>query len=324
MTKRVHVYIGGMLLILTLLGLSACPNRTESPLRLGTNVWPGYEPLYLARELGYFNAKTITLVEYLSASEVIRAFRNQTLEAAALTLDEVLLLLQYELPVQIFLVTDISHGGDVILSAPSISQFADLVGKRVGVEATALGAYVISRALEQHDLALSDIAVVPLEVGEHAAAYQAGKVDAVVTFEPVRSQLLALGARELFTSREIPGEIVDVLVVHQTYFETHPSHVSQVVDGWFRALDYFAANPHDAALRMQKRLKLSPGEVLKSYEGLRLPDRAENRDLLGGPQPALRPIAERLRDVMVAKDLLRAPVVLNSLFNAAALGEDPS
>ncbi len=323
MTRRFRRYIEGGLLTLIVLVLGACPNRTGSPLRLGTNVWPGYELLYLARDLGYVDAAAITLVEYLSASEVIRAFRNQTLEAAALTLDEALLLLQHHLPVQVFLVTDISHGGDVILGAPDVSELPALVGKRVGVEATALGAYVISRALEQHGLTLADIIVVPLEVGEHAAAYKAGNVDAVVTFEPVRTQLLALGARELFTSREIPGEIVDVLVVHQAYFTAHPDNVRQVVKAWFRALDYFVAHPKDAASRMQKRLKISPEDVLQSYDGLHLPDRAENRKLLDGETPALLPVAKRLRDVMFAKGLLRVPVKLDSLFSAAALREGP-
>ena len=323
MTTRFRLYLGGLLLTVFIVALGACPNRTHAPLRLGTNVWPGYEPLYLARELGYFDTAPVTLVEYLSASEVMRAFRNQALEAAALTLDEALLLLQHQIPIRVVLVTDISHGGDVILGAPGLAHVTDLVGKRVGVESTALGAYLLSRALELHGMSLTDLTVAPLEVGEHAAAYKAGKVDAVVTFEPVRSQLLALGARELFTSREIPGEIVDVLVVRQAYLDAHPGPVRQVVDGWFRALEYFAAHPKEAANRMQKRLKLSPEDVLKSYDGLRLPDRAENDKLLGGPSPALLSIINRLQEVMLRKSLLQAAVKLDSIFSAAALREDP-
>jgi len=34
--------------------LFACSAEQESPLRVGTNIWPGYEPFYLARELGYY------------------------------------------------------------------------------------------------------------------------------------------------------------------------------------------------------------------------------------------------------------------------------
>lgn len=125
--------IFSLLLVVWVLTAGACTERTSPPLRLGTNVWPGYEPLYLARALDYLNPSTVTLVEYLSASEVIRAFRNQTLEAAALTLDEVLLLQQHNVPVHVFLVTDISHGGDTILGNPTLARFVDLAGKRVGV-----------------------------------------------------------------------------------------------------------------------------------------------------------------------------------------------
>jgi len=74
--------------------LAGCGVEPAPPLRIGTNVWPGYEPLYLARELGYLDPRSVHLVEYPSASEVIRAFRNHAIEAAALTFDEVLLLTQ--------------------------------------------------------------------------------------------------------------------------------------------------------------------------------------------------------------------------------------
>ncbi len=76
------------------LSLAGCGVEPAPPLRIGTNVWSGYEPLYLARELGYLDPRSVHLVEYPSASEVIRAFRNQAIEAAALTFDEVLLLTQ--------------------------------------------------------------------------------------------------------------------------------------------------------------------------------------------------------------------------------------
>ena len=60
------------------------------PLRIGTNVWTGSEPLYLARDLGYLDPRTVQLVEYPSASEVLRAFRNQAIDGAVISLDEVL------------------------------------------------------------------------------------------------------------------------------------------------------------------------------------------------------------------------------------------
>jgi len=70
-------------LVLFLLLLSGCNHAPGTPMRLGTNVWPGYEPLYLAREFGYIDREDVQLVELNSATQVMRAFRNGALEAAA-------------------------------------------------------------------------------------------------------------------------------------------------------------------------------------------------------------------------------------------------
>ena len=139
--------------------LSGCSNETVPTIRVGTNVWPGYEPLYLARNLEKWPEKQIKLVEYPSASEVIRAFRNRSIEAASLTLDEVLLLRQDNIPVTVVLVHDISAGGDVIMATPEIKKVTQLRGKKVAVESNALGAFVITRALQINGLNSSDISI---------------------------------------------------------------------------------------------------------------------------------------------------------------------
>lgn len=297
----------------------SCMDAAHPPLRLGTNVWVGYEPLYLARAFGYLDPQMVTLVEYLSASEVMRAFRNQSLEAAALTLDEVLFLQQQQVPVHVFLVMDISHGADAIVASTTIRDGRELKGKRIGAETTALGAYVLARALEHYGLALHDITLVPLEISEHVAAYKAGKIDAVVTFEPSRTHLLSLGAREIFTSRNIPGEIVDVLVVHRDSLLMHAERARHVVQGWFWALDYLTQHPDAAAEQMSKRLRLSPAEVLKSYAGITFPGMRENYVLLGGAVPQLLLVAQNLQKIMLDKHLLQSPVDLQRLFLTAAL-----
>lgn len=298
--------------LLLVIVLAACSEKPSEPLRLGTNVWPGYEPFYLARELGYLDDE-IRLVEYASASQVINAFRNGVIEAAALTLDEVLLLVQHDFDVKVVLVIDISAGADAILGKPPIQTMGDIVHKRVGVESSALGAYVLSRALEIAGLDYEDVLVVPLEVNEHERAFRDGKIDVVVTFEPVRTKLLESGANLLFDSRQIPNEIVDVLVVEGQFLEKHPDRVGDLTRAWFQALNYFAANPKDGATRMGRRLSLSPEEILRGFEGLELPSQDENRRLLAG-EIALSKTARRLADQMLKHDLLHTLVEPDRIF----------
>jgi NitT/TauT family transport system substrate-binding protein len=123
-----------------------------------------------------------------------------------------------------------------------------------------------------------------------------------VTFEPVRTRLLAAGARELFSSRQIPGEVVDVLVVHEEVLKRHRERFEQLVAGWFRALDYMAREPALAAAFTAKRLKVTPEEVVASYQGLELADASSNARLLGGE---LLPTLRRLQRTMLSKGLLQ-------------------
>ncbi len=314
--ERRRPWVGVVTLVL--LACVGCTPEPEPILRVGTNVWPGYEPLYLARDLGYLDG-SIRLVEYSSATQVISAYRNGAIEAAALTLDEALLLTQHGPAPRVILVMDISHGGDVILGAPRLRRLADLKGRRVGVEHSATGAYVLSRALRLAGLTRADVRLIPLEVDEHERAFRDGRVDAVVTFEPVRSKLLAAGARQLFDSSQIPGEIMDVLVVRPDRLDRHRRQIVALLAGWFRALDDLRRAPRDVAPRIAKRLRLSVDQVLASYDGLRLPDAARNRALLTGDPPELALAARRLADVMVAEKLLPKPLDVAPVFDPGPL-----
>lgn len=295
--------------------LASCLHMPPPPLRVGANVWPGYESLYLARDLGYYDDSPIQLVDYPSATEVSRALRNGDLEVAALTLDETLALAETNPDVRVVLITDFSAGGDAIIAASEIETLAELKGQKVGVESTALGAFVISRALEQAGLSIEDVEIISLGVSEHEAAFKQGIVDAVVTFEPVRSNLLAEGANLIFDSTQIPGEIVDVLVVPQAVLDHQKKTLDLLVKGWFRALDYLHQNPQDAAKRMAPREGISPDQFLASLELLHIPDLTENKTLLSQTDPTLPNVAGQLSELMIEQNLLQQALETEVLFD---------
>ncbi len=306
--------------LILLLGLvvTGCEQKQE-PIRLGTNIWPDYEPLYLAQRIDLLDAERVRLIGYPSASEVILAFRNRSLEAASLTMDEALLLLDKEVPIKIILVHDISDGADVIVARAEIEDISDLRNRNVGVESTALGAYVISRALAMHDLDLSEIQIKHLDVNQHEAAFRDGDIDAAVTFEPFRTRLLEMGAREIFSSREVPGEIVDVLVVHEHVYETRLGELRHITQSWFGALAYLENQPHEAAAAMAKRLKIQDDEVLESLRVIRFPTREQNIALLSKSNGQLLPMIRKLNGFMNEAGLISKDEPIQSLLTPDAL-----
>lgn len=274
----------------------------EKPLRIGTNVWPGYEHLYLARELGYLDSDQLHLVELSSASQVSDALRQGTLEAAALTLDEVLTLLEQGVQLTVVLVLDYSAGGDVLLAHPQIGALSDLKGKQIAVETGAVGAVLLDGALQAGGLQSDDVELIECAAGNHLHCFDS--VDAVVTFEPARSQLLEKGARLLFDSSQIPGRIMDVLVVKREWLGRGSGQIEALLQAYFKARHYWQQEPLRAAELMAPRLGVANDRVAELFDGLILPTLAENRELLAYPDGQLLKLADELAALMVERRLL--------------------
>lgn len=303
--------------------LAGCSREPESPLRIGTNVWIGSEPLYLARDLGYLSPKAVQLLEYPSASEVLRAFRNQAIDGMVISLDELFGLAVEGMDPRAILVVDVSHGADAIVGRADIASMKDLQGRRVAVESGALGAFVLSRALTLNGMKASDVTVVRMESNEHPEAFEQGRVDAAVTFDPYRAQLLRHGGRMLFDSTQIPGEIVDLVVVRRSVLDQQSRATQALLGGWFKAIDYLDRDPADAARRMGIRQQTSGEQFLVGLQGLHIPSRDENLKMIGGRSPELVPAGRRLMQMMLDAKLLPAGLQIEEILAPAPLESLP-
>jgi NitT/TauT family transport system substrate-binding protein len=305
------------------LASGGCGREPQPALRIGTNVWIGSEPLYLARELGRLDPKVVQLVEYPSASEVLRAFRNQAIDGMVISLDELFGLAVDGLQPRVILVVDVSHGADAVVGRAGMRTMKDLKGRRVAVEGGALGAFVLSRALALNRMSASDVKVVPLESNEQPGAFRKGQVDGAVTFDPYREELLRAGASTLFDSRQIPGEIVDLVAVRASVLEQQPKAVRALLSGWLAAIDYLKREPEDAARRMGIRQQTTGEQFLKALQGLHIPSREENLKMLAGAKPELAVSGRRLMDLMLEAKLLPARLDIEGVLAPGPLANLP-
>jgi NitT/TauT family transport system substrate-binding protein len=317
-TRRVLRVLACIALLLPLIG---CMREPETALRIGTNVWIGSEPLYLARELGRLDPAAVQLVEYPSASEVLRAFRNQAIDGMVISLDELFGLAVDGFQPRIILVVDVSHGADVVVGRHGMRTMRDLKGKSVAVESSALGAFVLSRALAVNGMQASDVNVVHMESNEQPSAFEKGQVDGAVTFDPYRVQFLRDGAKTLFDSTQIPGEIVDLLAVRATVVEKQPKAIQALLTGWFDAIDYMKSDPKDAARRMGIRQQTTGEQFLEAEQGLHVPSREENLRMLSGTTPELAVTGRRLMALMVDAKLLRSGLDIEGVLAPGPLGD---
>lgn len=318
MTRRRFL---GMLSAGILWGLLPGCRRNVAPLTVAAHIWPGYEFMFLAQREGWLDANQVTLRETPSASESLQALSDGKVDAAALTLDEVLRERARGVHVSVVLVFDISAGADVVLARPDIRELKQIKGKRIGVEQGALGALMLVKALQAAGLDRDEVQVVPLTIDQHEAAWQHGEVDVLVCYPPVSSKLMDKGAVDLFDSRQLPDTIVDVLAVRQDVLDQKHDAIRHLIASHLRGRDHLQRNPQDAGYRMASHLGLRSADVPAAYKGMVLPDLEGNRRLLGGDKPVLLDSAHMLSEVMFKEGLLPQPNSLDALLYAGCLPE---
>lgn len=277
---------------------------TPEPLRIVSSPWPGYEPIYLARDLGYLDEKQVILNELPSSNITLEAFSNGSADIATLTLDETLTLLAQGKKVKILAVMDVSNGADAVMAKPHVKSLADLKGKRIAVINIPLGVFMLSRTLDAAGLKAMDVSVVLLPEDKHEKAYLQNKIDAAVTFEPFKTKLAQAGAHMLFDSSKIPNEIFDLLVVTDETYQARRDDLCHVTKQWFKTLEYIQANKKETEGRMSKRLGMDSTLYQGMMDGLLVPGRQENVHLLTGNNPAILQPAINLTKAMLDSKLI--------------------
>jgi len=301
------------------LALAACGGPVLPPLTVGMNPWVGYDPLVLARDRGLTDSKQLRVVELASASETLRHLRNGLLDAATLTLDETLRLAESGVPVRIVAVLDESTGGDAVLAAPRITSPAQLKDEFIAVEDSAVGALLLHRMLTKAGLTRTDVKVTNIEVARHLEALQSGQATAAVSYEPLAGAIEAAGFRRIFDSRELPREILDVLVVRVEVLEQRPEAVDALLRAWYAGLDLFKRDLPSAAESLARGTDLSPAAYQAVLRGLAFQSpEASARELLGDPPPLVKK-ASTVADALQSIGLLQVTPRWEELIDGAPM-----
>ncbi len=312
-----------MLIVVSVFYLTGCSEKPEYQIKMALNSWPGYEPLFLAEELEFYGDMPPQLIRVHSNTDTVKALKSGILDAAALTMDEVLRLAQEMPQITVFLLLDISDGGDAIIAQRGIDSMQALKGKRIGVEAGALGAYVLTRAIElTPGLELTDLEIYPVAYKNHEKVFLKGSVDAVVTFEPVKGRLLEAGGTTLFDSSQIPNEILDVLVIRNDVALNHPAEVRAIVRGWFRAQAYIRNNPKRAFAVMAGYESIGASLFEASYRSLHFPTYSENLRMLASKSPGIVAAVGKVKENLLKNRILIRDVPLAPLFSDRFLASE--
>lgn len=145
---------------------------------------------------------------------------------------------------EVIVVGDFSNGNDAILSNdPTVTTPAHLKGKTIAGVQFSVSHYLLSRALKMNSLTEREVTFKNTDEAEIPNFMRAGssKKDAVsVTWNPWKKQIMNEGAKTVFDSSQIPGEIIDTLVVKTSA----PDALKKALVGaWYETMAVMSANP---------------------------------------------------------------------------------
>ncbi len=263
--------------------LSCRQNKSnQKEVKIGINEWSGYDPFIIAGQATIFDKNDVNaeVVRFPSAKNEMDALREGTIQGAGFTLDEVVALVASGFPVKVILVVDYSMGGDMIIGQEEITTMDQLVGKTIGYEGSVVGGFLLSKALQKKGLNGSEMQLINIPADEWATAFTSHKVDALVCFNPVALKLIKEEkANVLFSSTEIPFQIIDVLVFSESFYNDNKDVLVKITKSWFDALKFQNENREQAMNIITQVKNIDSTDYRLSLNGLVTPDLALNISL---------------------------------------------
>lgn len=139
------------------------------------------------------------------------------------------------------IVGDFSNGNDGIAAKGDLT-LAGLKGKQVHLVELSVSHYLLARALASVKLEEKDLTVVNTSDADIVSAFTSSDdVQTVVTWNPQLSEVLRHpGAKKLFDSSSIPGEIIDLMVVNTATLKENPKFGKALTGAWYELMGTMA------------------------------------------------------------------------------------
>jgi len=164
------------------------------------------------------------------------------------------------------IVGDFSNGNDAVILKGE-GTLEDLAGMPVNLVELSVSHYLLARGLDSVGLAESDLdGVINTSDADMIAAFATDDVQAVVTWNPLVSTIMEdPNANMLFDSSDIPGEIIDMMVVNTEVLEANPDFGRALVGAWYELMAIMSSDTEEG-IAARTAMAEASGTDLAGYD----------------------------------------------------------
>jgi len=221
-------------------GVTAADAAAKTSFKVAWSIYVGWMPWGLAADTGIVKkwadkyGITIDVTQFNDYVESMNQYTAGAFDAVTITnMDTLSIPAPGGLDSTAVIVGDFSNGNDAVI-LKNKTALADIKGQTVNLVEYSVSDYLLARALESLGSTEADVKEVNTSDADMAAAYKTADVTAVVTWNPIVSEILAdPSAHEVFDSSKIPGEIIDMLDVNTQTLKDNPNFGKALVGIWY-------------------------------------------------------------------------------------------
>jgi NitT/TauT family transport system substrate-binding protein len=271
MNMNRFIKLAGIAVLLS--SVASFANGAEQ-IRILAPTWLGFAPVHVAMKSGCFEKRGLDVSMKFEddLANVMAAMARGDIEVQMRSVGE------YQgrprdkdTPGIIIGVIDESVGGDGVITDEKIKTVADLKGKAVASELNIPARLLLQMALKQAGMTLNDLQIKDIATADTAAVFADESISAIATYEPFMSQAIQsssrAGARELLTSRDFPGLIIDAIIARNDDLKANPKKYGEFLSCIYEAVDFIKAEPAKFAELVAPEFGLTPEEVTGVVNG---------------------------------------------------------
>ncbi|OWL89773.1 putative urea ABC transporter substrate-binding protein [Halopseudomonas aestusnigri] len=163
------------------------------------------------------------------------------------------------------IVGDFSNGNDGIV-LKGADELAAIKGQNVNLVELSVSHYLLARALDSVGLREADVQVVNTSDADMVAIYGTDDVTSVATWNPLLSEISQQpSSTVVFNSAQIPGEIIDLLVINTETLNAHPELGKALTGAWYEIMATMSSDSEQGVAARSYMAEAS-GTDLAGYE----------------------------------------------------------
>ena len=163
------------------------------------------------------------------------------------------------------IIGDYSNGNDGIILKDK-TELSEIAGQPVNLVELSVSHYLLARALDTVGLSERNLTVINTSDADMIAAYATDDVTAVVTWNPLLSEIEAQdNATKVFDSAGIPGEIIDIMMVNTETLADNPAFGKALTGAWYELMSIMSTDSEEG-IAARTAMAEASGTDLAGYD----------------------------------------------------------